>query len=322
MGWNGNCGSARITCIRTAAMPHTSSTSRARRIRRIGLLGLLLTTLLTPAGIIMSTVTAAALIGGAFHLSRAKPELAVTPQHPVAVKTGNPQHLNIGHDGKTAALVIAEDTPGQGSGAGSFDPANPLYAGLAGSGPAQLDTPGDMPSGRSPGRSMPAGGFGPGSGGPANPPPFAGPSGGGTSPGSVPPGAIPPVSPSVPPVADGPRSPTGKDDADETSNEAGAPEKPDEIKILPPHTVDIQPNPGNQPPGNGLPQDTLPGPNTLPGLPPPLLAGNPGDTPPPGKQLATQPNAVPEPSMLGLMLLGVAALAWAGRRRPDSLSHA
>lgn len=290
-------------------MPRTSSASRARRIRRIGLLGLLLTTLLTPAGIIVSTVTAAALIGGTFHLSRDKPEVADTPEPPVAVKTGNPLQLNIGHDGKTVALVIAEDTPGQGSGTGSFDPANPLLAGLAGNGPVQ---PG-IPSGRSPGKSMPAGGFGPGSGGPANPPSFAGPAGG------LPPGAKPPATPSVPPVAGGPHPPTGKD-ADETSNEEGAPDKPDETHFLPPPEINSQPDPGNQPPGNGPTRDTLPGPDTLPGLPIPPLADT--QTPPPGKELATQPNAVPEPSMLGLMLLGVAALVWSGRRRPDLLSPA
>lgn len=297
-------------------MPRTSPTSRARRIRRIGLLGLLLTTLLTPAGIIVSTVTAAALIGGAFHLSRAEPETTVTPAHPVTVKTGNPQHLNIGRDGKTVALVIGEDTPGQGSGAGSFDPANPLFAGLAGNGPTQLGTPGGTPSGRSPGRPMPAGGFGPDSGSPANPPSLGGPPGGGAPTGGLPPGANPPATPSVPPVAGGPHPPTGKGDTDETSNEEGGPDKPDEKPILPPPPVDLQPNPGNQPPENGLPPDTLPG------LPLPPMADAPLDTqtPPPGKDLATQPNAVPEPSMLGLMLLGVAALAWSGRRQPDSLS--
>jgi len=88
--------------------------------------------------------------------------------------------------------------------------------------------------------------------------------------------------------------------------------------------TDGAPNPGKPQPTNDLPPGTLPGPDTLPGQPTPPLAGAPLDTrtPFPGKLLATQPNAIPEPSMLGLMLLGVAALAWAGRRRPDSLSPA
>lgn len=268
-------------------MPRKSPASRPH-LRRIGLLSLLLTTLLAPAGIVVGTVTAAALIGGAFHLSRAEPEAAVTPPHPVSVKTGNPQHLTIERDGKTVALVIAENLPEQGSSTDSFDPANPLFAGLVGNGPTQPGTNGSMPSG----------GFGPDSGGPTNPPSFAGP--GVAPPGGLPPGANPPMPPSVPPVA-------------------GGPEKPDETQPFPPPPVNPQPNPDNQPPekGNGPPPDTLPG------LPTPPLTGTlPGVQPPPNKDLATQPNAVPEPSMLGLMLLGVAALAWSGRRRPDSLSLA
>ena len=288
-------------------MPRTSSASRARRIRRIGLLGLLLTTLLTPAGIIVSTVTAAALIGGAFHVSRAEPETVATPPHPVTVKTGNPQHLNIGHDEKTVALVIAEDTPGQGNGAGNFDPANPLFAGLGGNGPTQSGTPGGIPAGRS----------GSGNGGPANPPSLGGPPGGAPA-GDLPPGATPPA---TPPVAGGPLPPTGKDDPDETPNEAGGPEKPDEKPMLPPPTVNPDPDPDKQPPekqSGRLPPDTLPGLPTTPPTPTPLDT----QTAPLDKQLTTQPNAVPEPSMLGLMLLGVAALVWSGRRRPDTLSPA
>lgn len=305
-------------------MPRKSPASRTH-IRRIGLLSLLLTTLLAPAGIVVGTVTAAALIGGAFHLSRAEPETAVTPAHPVSVKTGNPQHLDIERDGKTVALVIVEGPPVQGSGADSFDPTHPLFAGLAGNGPTQLGTPGGMPSGRSSGRPMPAGGFVPDSGIPANPPALGSPPGGGAPAGGLPPGANPPATPSVPPVAGGPHLPTGKGDTDETSNEAGGPEKPDETQIFPPPPVKPQPNPDNQRPEkeNDLPPVTLPGPDMLPGLPTPPLTGNlPGLQPPPGKQLPTQSNAVPEPSMLGLMLLGVAALVLTRRRRPDSFSAA
>jgi len=320
-GWSGNCSIARINCIRNANVPRTSSASRARRNRRIGLLGLLLTTLLTPAGIIVSAVTAAALIGGAFHLSRAEPETAVTPPHPVSMKTGDPQHLNIESDGKILALVIAEDTPGNGSGAGSFDPANPLFAGLTRGDPARRSAAG----GGMPGSGAPGGGYAPGGGnmphgapstGPApNPPSSGGPTGTPPS-GGIPPTGSPPVGtspggPSTPPVAGGPRTPPGK----------GEPTTPDETN---PTVTDGAPNPDKPQPTNDLPPGTLPRPDTLPGQPTPPLAGAPLDTqtPPPGKQLAARPNAVPEPSMLGLMLLGVAALAWAGRRRPDSLSPA
>jgi len=359
-GWSGNCSIVRITCIRNATVPRTSSTSRARRIRRIGLLGLLLTTLLTPAGIIVSTVTAAALIGGAFHLSRAKPEAAVTPLQPVSMKTGSPQHLNIERDGKTLALVIAEDTPGNGSGAGSFDPASPLFAGLTRGDPARrsatgggmpgLGAPGggyapgggNMPHGTPstgpapnppssggptgmPGSGAPGGGYAPGGGnmphgapstGPApNPPSSGGPTGmpvgGGIPPTGSPPVGTSPGGPSTPPVVGGPHTPPGK----------GEPTTPDETK---PTVTDGAPNPDKPQPMNDLPPGTLPGPDTLPGLPTPPLAGAPLDTqtPPPAKQSVTQPNAVPEPSTLGLMLLGVAVLVWTGRRRPGSLSPA
>lgn len=320
-GWSGNCSIVRITSIRNATVPRTSSTSRARRIRRIGLLGLLLTTLLTPAGIIVSTVTAAALIGGAFHLSRAKPETAVTPPHPVSVKTGNPQHLNIERDGKTLELVIAEDTPGNGSGAGSFDPASPLFAGLTRGDPARHNAVG----GGVPGSGAPGGGYAPGGGnmphgapstGPApNPPSSGGPTGTPPS-GGIPPTGSPPVGtspggPSTPPVAGGPRTPPGK----------GEPTTPDETN---PTVTDGAPNPDKPQPTNDLPPGILPGPVTLAGMPIPPLAGNPLDpqTPLLRKQRGIPPNAIPEPSMLGLMLLGVAALAWTGRRRPHPLSPA
>ena len=264
-------------------MPRKSSASRRSRIRRLGFLSLLLTTLLTPAGIIVSTVTAAALIGGAFHLSRATPEAPATPSHRASAKPGSPQYLSIERDGKPMTLVMAEDEIGTGGSVDSFNPDSPLFAGLAGNGPTQIGTPGGMPSGRSPGRPMPDGGFRPDIGGPANPRP-------------------------------------GKDDADEPSNEESAPEKPNEKPILAQPKVKPQPNPDNQPPEkeNGLPPDTLPGLPTLP------LADTPVDTQTPlrGKDLVTQPNAVPEPSMLGLMLLGGVAMAWAGRRRPAPLRPA
>lgn len=281
-------------------MPRKSPPSRPH-LRRIGLLSLLLTTLLAPAGIVVGTVTAAALISGAFHLSRAEPETADTPAHPVTVKTASPHPLDIEREGKTVALVLADDPAIQGSGNDSFDPANPLFAGLAGNGPTQA------------GKPLPAGGFGPGSGGPTNPPSLGGPPAV-APPGGLPPGVNPPVPPSVPPVAGGPLSPS-KGDPDETDNEQGGPQKPDETQPFPPPPVKPEPNPDNQPPEKG----NSPPPDTLPGLPSTPLAGTlPGLQPPPSKELATQPNAVPEPSMLGLMLLGVAALVWS-RRRPDSL---
>jgi len=114
-------------------MPRKSSASRART-RRIGLLGLLLTTALTPAGIMVGTVTAAALIGGlAFHLNRAAPG---TPSTPVSAKAGNPQRLTIERDGKTVSLVMTEDELAGGGSVGTFDPAGPLSSHSAMGAPA------------------------------------------------------------------------------------------------------------------------------------------------------------------------------------------
>jgi len=302
-------------------MPRKSSASRSR-VRRIGLLGLLLTTLLTPAGIIVGTVTAAALIGGAFHLNHAAPEAPVTPPRLLAGKAGNLQHLSIERDGKPVTLVMAEDEIGTGGGVGSFDPASPLFAGLGGNSPARHGAAReDIPSGG----FVPGGGSIPGGTAP-NPsylvtPPGSGHApGSGSSPNGVPTGGTPPSGPYTPPVTGGSPLPTGNGDTGTPPGEGDAPTKPDED--TPTVTRDVPP-PATQP-TKGLPEETLPALEMLPGIPIAPLAGHPLDTQtsPQGTQRGTQPNAVPEPSMLGLMLLGGAALIWSGRRRAYSLSPA
>jgi len=277
-------------------MPRKPSASRSRA-RRIGLLGLLLTVLLTPAGIIVGAVTAAALVGGAFHLNRAASDAPATPPHSLSVKTGQPQHLSIEDDGKPVILVMTEDEIGAGGGVNRFDPASPLFAGLAGNRPVGAVREG-LPRGIAP-----------------SPPPLAGPLGSGHTPATGPlPNDVPKVptgGPSSPPVAGGPHPATGND---EPHGEPSGPTKPE--KILPPLSFDLPPQ-GNPPLTTGLPEETLPGPDTLPGTSIPPLAGNPLDTltSPPGTQSGARTNAVPEPSLLGLMLLGGIAMAWAGRRR-------
>jgi hypothetical protein len=52
--------------------------------------------------------------------------------------------------------------------------------------------------------------------------------------------------------------------------------------------------------------------------PEPLLPTSPYD----GQSLPQIAAAVPEPSVIGLMLLGLAALGWAGRRRPTATRRA
>jgi len=302
-------------------MPRKSPASRSRA-RRIGLLGLLLTTLLTPAGIIVGTVTAAALIGGVFHLNHAVPEAAATPPRPLSGKAGSLQHLSIERDGKPVTLVMSEDEIGAGDGVGSFDPASPLFAGLGGDSPAR---PGVAREGIPGGGFVPGGGSIPGGTAPnpsslGSPPGRGQPPGGDSSPNGFPTGGTPSSGPSTSPVAGGPHTPIGNGNAGEPPDEAGAPTKPDED--TPAVTRDVPP-PATQP-TNGLPEETLPGLEMLPGIPIAPLAGNPLDTqtPPQGTQRGTQPNAVPEPSMLGLMLLGGVGMAWAGRRRSGPLRPA
>jgi hypothetical protein len=290
-------------------MPRKSSRARARS-RRLGILGLLLSAALTPAGIMVGTVAAGALVGGlAFHLERAAPSVPSTPTQSPAVQTYGPQRLTIEHDGKELSLVLNEDRFAGDDGTGAFDPPGPLPGGPGESSPAPHAAPGGMPPHASPGAPTPGGGK-PSFAGPAPVSPFlagpngAPPGGGPSHPGSPPPAGTPPDSPSIPSVAGDRHTPTGGD----TDEPPGESDGPAEHERIPPTLTrdETLPDP-----------DVLPGPDALPGMPILPLAGHPLDsqTPPPGKERVTQPNAVPEPSMPGLILLGWAAMAWAGRRR-------
>jgi len=309
-------------------MPRKSSTSRARS-RRLGVLALLFSAALTPAGIMVGTVTAAALVGGlALHLGRAAPAAPSTPAQSIPGQVGSPQRLTIERDGNAVSLVLSEDRPADGAGAGTFDPSGPLFAGLAGSGPAPQTAPRGMPPHASPGTPIPAGSSSPAGGGspdgPAsNSPPFAGPSGAPTGAGS-PPAGSPPAGkspgPSAPTHASAPHAPTGNGAPAQPPGEAGAPASPHEESPQPPHVGAPQGTP--QPP-QGTPEGTSPAssPDAPPGTPTPQQAGEPFNpltpmAPPPSQKLTAQPAAVPEPSLPGLMLLGLAAMAWAVRRRP------
>lgn len=287
-------------------MPRKSSRARARS-RRLGVLGLLLSAALTPAGIMVGTVAAGALVGGlAFHLGRAAPAAQSTP-----TQAGSPQRLAIERDGKVLSLVLTEGRLADGDGTGAFDPPGPLLAGLDGSGPAPHAAPGGMPPHASPGTPAPAGK--PSLAGPApTSPPAAGPNG-------APPGVRPshagsppagePPGPAPPPHAGPPRPPAGDGAPARPPGEAGAPAAPQ----------------GTPQPQHGAPEGTLPPspPDAPPDAPTPPQTGEPFSplhsldplAPPPSQKLAARPAAVPEPSMLGLMLLGLATVAWAGRRR-------
>lgn len=277
------------------AMSRKPSVSRART-RRIGLLGLLLATALTPAGILIGTVTAAALVGGlALHLDRARPASPAAVAPPLVAKQ-RLQPLAIEHKGEALSLVMAE---GDFADSGNLDPfilTGPSSSNPAGYGAASDRVENGMPGpGRAPGvkpegaRPWTPSPNPPTLGGPGSPPSGGGPSF---------PARPPQGSPILPPQINGPSSfPPGGPQSPGHSDPIGSPGTPT--------------SPDDEPGGN-LPPNPLPAAGPDSWTPPRTDA--PLD-PPSSQQAATQPHAVPEPSMLGLMALGIAALAWMGRRR-------
>lgn len=271
-------------------MSRTPSASRART-RRIGLLGLLLATALTPAGILIGTVTAAALVGGlALHLDHARPTSpAIVTPHFVAKQRLHP--LAIEHKGETLSLVMAESDFADGGNLDPFILTGPSPGNPAGNEAAPdhmehgMPGPDRAPNGK-PDRARPLAPSHPPSGEPAGIPPGDG---------SFLPAGKPQGSPAIPPQANGPSTPPpGGPQSPGGSGAPGTPASPDEA-------------PGGNMPPNPFPA-AGPGSWTPPQTDTPL-------GPPSGQQAATQPHAVPEPSMMGLMALGIAALLWMGRRR-------
>lgn len=268
-------------------MSRKPSASRART-RRIGLLGLLLATALTPAGILIGTVTAAALAGGlALHLDHARPTSpAVVTPHFVAKQRLHP--LAIEHKGETLSLVMAESEFADG---GNLDPF--ILTGPSPGNPAGNEAAPDHMEHGMPGPDRAPGGK-PGSARPLTPshPPSGEPAGIPPGDGSFFPAGKPQGSPATLPPG-GPHSP----EHNGPTGGPGAPWTP---------TSPDDASSGNMPP-NPFPAAD-PGSWTPPQTDTPL-------GPPSGQQAATQPHAVPEPSIVGLMALGIAALLWMGRRR-------
>jgi hypothetical protein len=287
-------------------MPRKSSRARARS-RRLGVLGLLLSAALTPAGIMVGTVAAGALVGGlAFHLERAAPAVPSTPTQSVPAQAYSPQRLIMEHDGKVLSLVLSEDRLAGAVGTGAFDPPGPLPGGPGGNGSAPHAVPGGMPPHASPG--APASGGKPSLAGPTPVLPFlAGPNG--APPGVRPSHAGSPPTGAPPGPAGPPRLPASNGAPTQPPGEAGAPASPHETP-QPPHGAPEGTSPTSHP-------DAPPVELTPPHTGEPFSPLNSLDplAPPPGQKLAAQPAAVPEPSMPGLMLLGLAAMAWAVRRR-------
>ena len=313
----------------------TAQTTRTRtsrtRARRLGALAVAFSALLSPTGkIIVGTVATAALLGGVATQLRAPSSSLSQASQPAINPSFRLAHLNpsvtvtthIESDGEAMPIVLVEGAPvNNGSGAPASIPGltfSDLPDG-APSGPGmqspRFGTPqGEFPPLR-PAHNMYPPGFSRPVGHPPSPtntpqgtpPGNAAPRGGGAGPqSSGAPNTLPTGSPA------GPSKPTGKDASPEEAGAPAAPQSgpqtdpgPDE-KSDPPNAPDLVRQPGTGDPLNPLF---------------PISAMDPlhtTDQPLPQIQPLSR-SAIPEPSMLGLMLIGFAALAWKARRRLSPL---
>lgn len=303
-------------------MPHSTSRSRTRRV---GALGLTLTALLSPAGKIIATAIAAtALVGSVATHSKNKPSAtptiqvaldpSFTPPHLKRAETAAPILTHIESDGYSIPVMLAEGlSTSHGSPGTPYLSAMP-FEGLPNGGmgrpKANSPLPGPVktgPTGASPAPpSLPATGDAPLQNGPERiplptPPVTSKPD-------------TPPAESHAPPTH---LAGTGKPADTDAPGEAGAPASPQGG----PQDEDNKPGP-----------DQISGPAPIPNVLPipdmdapfiPLFQPVGQDIPPhsiqaplPEKIVQPSPAAIPEPSMMGLMLLGLAAMAWMGRRRP------
>lgn len=302
------------------------------RARRLGALAVAFSALLSPAGkIVVGAVAAAALIGGVATRHRTpSPALAHAPQpaaHPsfrlAQINPSATLHTSIESDGKTMPIMLAEGAPANsGSGAPitipgftfssppDGDPSGPgaqsprfgaPQSGLA----LQRPTPNIYP----PGFSRPVGHAPSPTNTPQGTPPGAAPSGGSAGPQNSGPANTPPTaSPAGQTPLAGPSTPAGKD---APPSEAGAPVAPQSAPQTEP-VLNEKPAPPNTPgsirqPGSGdlfnplFPTSAM-GPLHTVDQPLPQI-----------RPLSRE--AIPEPSMLGLLLIGFAAWAWKARQR-------
>lgn len=297
-----------------------------RRARRAGLLATLVAALLTPAGTIIAGSATAALALGAIMTGKHHDVPSKTdPREPAPIAL----HAPASHGG---APGIALEPPGEMLQVSLHDAAPgglPQGMPLALTAPPQTGSASGGPSGMP--RAGKAGPHGPG-------PDMAGP--------IIPPGpSIHPTpgpgSPSHPPARIPGETDTPKPSADNgqqlPKNAGHVPSEPDEK---------ADSSPGDEPPvvagpsrtekqaqneeeqdnpdvkNDQNPDRTPPSPGKDPLLPVGTLpdTSGPGDTLPdsalPGDPSAQQTAAVPEPSVIGLLLLGAAALFASRRRRP------
>lgn len=312
----------------------TTQTTRTHRTRarRLGALAVAFSALLSPAGkIVVGAVAAAALIGGvATRHHTPSPTLAHAPQPAVHSSFRLAQttpsatlHTPIESDGETMPIMLAEGAPANsGSGVPTTTPGltfssppdgdpsgpgaqSPRFGTPQGGLPLQRPTPNIYP----PGFSRPAGHAPSPTSTPQGTPPGAAPSGGSAGPQNSGPANTPPTaSPAGQTPLAGPNTPAGKD---APAGEAGAPAAPQgtpqtepvlDEKPAPPNTPDSMRQPGSGDPFNPLFPTSAMGPLHTTDQPLPQIR-------------PLNREAIPEPSMLGLMLIGFAALAWKARQR-------
>lgn len=288
-----------------------------KRSRRLGLLAAGIASLLSPAGkIIASSVVAAMVIGGIAtqldHTPAPNTVLPVTHGNPppsVAATSAPRPHASdeithIDLDGSTLPIMLADAGDGIPGNQGADGPSH-MPSDLFG---VPSATHGSGTPGRVPGIAYPR---------PAGSEPAAKPTPG------TPPGIAIPASPAPakqPPATAGNPQPPAAQDGPAPPGQAGTPGTPP--------IPGIQPVPGNptHPPAGQPP--------TLTGGIPPATGAKPlviSESLPPDTLDSTVPlqndmpgmiAAVPEPSTLGLILLGLMGLVWAGRRTAAPVSGA
>jgi len=315
-----------------------------RRTRRLGVLGLALASFLSPAGKIIATAVAAAVLVGGIATQFRSPARSVTQANsspstvPTHFSQARPVTTVLTHieskDGEIPIMLVENMADYSG-----IEGPYALLGGLAGgevSGPGSnppRGTPHGAPYSTPPGTGTPPlnisqPGGNPIAGNPAGPTHFP----------PSPPGPAQGTSPTHPPSGAGPSAIAPPNSGSPNKPPSGTPPVPTQVAgpvipegNVPDNTPDETTKPSGRPHNSG-PADAVSGPSSEPGsLPPsgtggrflPVRTFDSQRTEPDGNQAqpqTIQPNAVavPEPSMIGLILLGVAAMAWTGRRRSAS----
>ncbi|HEY9100003.1 MAG TPA: hypothetical protein VIN38_14145 [Thiobacillus sp.] len=279
-----------------------------RRARRSGALTLVFSALLSPLGkILLGTVVAATLIGGAVHQFRQSTDHPVAS--PTAAASGTSFHLartpasgtvytQIESDGKSVPIVLLDDwtTTHRSENVSAQGITHTPGSTPPGSGQPSHPHPWTDPGAPGPQSNPPAGGMlSPQPTLNTFPPGFSRPPNRTPTPVDPRPGSAPPQGHDPQGEAGGPSEPQGEAGKPSTPNDQSAPNTP-ETKSDPDAIGTLLSPPFS---------DAAP---TLLGTPPPLQTHS-------SDRVAM---TIPEPSILMLMLAGLAGLVWGGRPAPVS----